>query len=64
MKLGKNKQLIFCLIITVILGIVYFYFTLPAINLQSTDFYFYLITLIVIFFIVQTIVRMKNLRFK
>ena len=64
MKPDKKKQLTLSLVLTAIFGIVYFYFTLPAINLQSTDFYFFLITLVIIFYIVQTVVRMKNLKFK
>ena len=64
MKPDQKKQLTLSLVLTAIFGIMYFYFTLPAINLQSTDFYFFLITLVIIFFIVQTVVRMKNLKFK
>ena len=36
---SKGGKIVFNLVITLIVGVVYFYLTLPAINLQSSDFY-------------------------
>ena len=36
---SKGGKIVFNLVITLIVGFVYFYLTLPAINLQSSDFY-------------------------
>ena len=35
---SKGGKIVFNLVITLIVGFVYFYLTLPAINLQSSDF--------------------------
>jgi len=43
------------LIITLIFAAVYFYFMLPAINLQDPDFYFFLVLCLVVFCIVAVV---------
>ncbi|MCL2863159.1 MAG: hypothetical protein FWE54_03590 [Methanimicrococcus sp.] len=63
-KMDNKTQVIVSMIATAIFGSFYFYFTLPAINYQSVDFYFFLITLVVIYFVVQTMLNMKNLGFR
>lgn len=63
-KMDKRTQTIISLIATAIIGLFYFYFTLPAINFQSVDFYFFLITLTVIYFVVHMVVGMKNMTFR
>ncbi|MCL1917567.1 MAG: CvpA family protein [Peptococcaceae bacterium] len=45
----KAKSILFSLIITLIVGLLYFYFNLPAINLQEPAFYGFLFLLIVVY---------------
>ena len=63
-KMDKKTQITVSLIATAVLGLIYFYFTLPAINYQSVDFYFFLITLVVIYFVVNMTLNMKNMGFR
>ena len=37
-KRGKIKQNLYSLIVTVLVGFIYFYINLPAINIHSEDF--------------------------
>lgn len=62
--MDKKTQVVVSLIATMMIGLLYFYFTLPAINYQSVDFYFFLITLVVIYFVVYTMLNMRNTSFK
>lgn len=45
----KVLKLIICIIATIIGGAIAYYFMLPAINLKSMDFYYYIAVLIAIF---------------
>jgi len=63
-KMSKQTQIIVSLIITAVIGFAYFYLTLPAINLRSPDFYFFLIMLTVIYSVVNMVLGMTNIRFK
>ena len=46
---GRLGRTLFSLIITVVAGLLYFYVSLPAINLQNGEFYFFLILLCLIY---------------
>ena len=37
--LGRVKRTLICLLVTAVVGFVYFYLELPAINLHSPEFY-------------------------
>ncbi len=50
-KLTKAKAVIISLIATVVIGFGYFYLNLPAINLQSEEFYGYIFMLIAVYVI-------------
>ena len=50
---GKAKRLIVNLLITIVFGLVYFYFKLPAINLHDPQFYTFVILLAVVFCILS-----------
>ena len=63
-KPSKQMQTIISLIATAVVGLAYFYLTLPAINLHSVDFYFFLITLTVIYYVVQIMLNMSSMKFK
>jgi hypothetical protein len=63
-KINKQNQAIISLIATAVIGFLYFYMTLPAINLRSPDFYFFLITLAVIYYVVNTVLNMSGMKFK
>lgn len=56
-KISRNRlpSFVSALIITLIFAAVYFYVVLPAINLQNTDFYFFLIICLVLFCVVSVI---------
>ena len=60
--LSKPMQVLVSLIITAIFGAVYFYFSLPVINLKSGDFYFFAILLCIVFIIVSLLLSGANLR--
>ncbi len=46
---GSGAKLALCLIITLVVGLVYFYVALPPINLQAEEFYTFLTMLCVVF---------------
>ena len=48
-KTGKAKRLIINLLLTLLIGLVYFYFKLPALNLQDPQFYTFIILLAAVF---------------
>lgn len=60
--LSKPMQVLVSLIITAIFGAVYFYFSLPVINLKSGDFYFFAILLCIVFIIVSLLLSGTNFR--
>lgn len=47
--MGKGKSILVNLLVTLVVGLVYFYFTIPAINPQSADFYSFLFLLCVVY---------------
>ncbi|MEG0755305.1 MAG: CvpA family protein [Oscillospiraceae bacterium] len=57
-KLGK---IAFNIIVTLVVGAIYFYVTLPALNLQSGDFYAFVGLLCVVYFICALITSGMNL---
>ena len=58
------KKIITTLIATAIIGFIYFYLTLPAINLQSIDFYYFLITIAAIYLVIYMFLNMGNIKVK
>lgn len=57
MKQSKNpKSTLISLVITAILGFLYFYITLPALNLQDGNFYSYLFTVCIIYVVTTLLV--------
>jgi len=46
----KNKTIIFRIIFTALLAFLFFYVTLPPINITSMDFWFYLLFVVIIYF--------------
>lgn len=60
--LSKAGQVAVSLIITLIFGAVYFYLTLPAINLKNGDFYTFAILLCVVFALSTLLLSGANLR--
>ena len=60
--LSRTTQVLVSLIITVILGAVYFYFSLPAINLKSGEFYVFAVLLCAVFIVVSLLLSGANLR--
>ena len=46
---SRGGKLAICLIITAIIGLIYFYVALPPINLQSGDFYTFIAILCVVY---------------
>ena len=63
-KMNSQIQMIVSLIVTAIIGFVYFYLTLPAINLRSPDFYFFLIMLTVIYSVTNMVLGMTGMKFE
>ncbi|MDV0445514.1 hypothetical protein MmiAt1_10970 [Methanimicrococcus sp. At1] len=63
-KMGKNTRIIVSLILTAVVGILDFYFTLPALNIHSTDLYFFLITIVIVYFAIYTLLGMSNMNVK
>lgn len=47
--LSKGKSLLIALLVTLVFGFVYFYFSLPAINIHSSDLYVFIILLCAVF---------------
>ncbi len=60
--LSKPMQVLVSLIITAIFGAIYFYFSLPAINLKNGAFYVFAILLCAVFIIVSLLLSGANLR--
>lgn len=58
------KRALISLILTAVVGIVYFYFMLPALNIQSVDFYFFLMAMAVAYFAIYTLFDMQSLNLK
>lgn len=48
---SKGKSILISAIITLVLGLIIFYFSLPALNFHDKSFYTFLLTLVVIFFV-------------
>ncbi|MDD3192498.1 MAG: CvpA family protein [Oscillospiraceae bacterium] len=48
-QMGRVKQTLLCLAVTLIVGLLYFYFELPAINLHSPDFYTFIFILCAVY---------------
>ena len=46
---GKSGKLVLCIVITLLVGLAYFYVALPPINPQSSDFYVFLAILCIVF---------------
>lgn len=46
---GKFSVLLISILVTVVVGLVFFYFTLPAINFQSPDFYGFVFLLCIVY---------------
>ena len=46
---GKLGKVLLNLLITLVVGAVYFYVTLPALNFQSGDFYSFLLLLCIVY---------------
>jgi len=62
--MDKMKKIITNLIATAIIGFIYFYLTLPAINLQSIDFYYFLITVSAIYLVIYMFLNMGGIKVK
>ena len=60
--ISKVEQVAISLLITLIIGALFFYFFLPAINLKSGDFYTFAILLCIVFAFVSLLVSGTNLR--
>ncbi|PXV85699.1 hypothetical protein C8E03_11553 [Lachnotalea glycerini] len=58
MKKGISK--LFMLFVILLLGFLYYYITIPAINIHSSGFWFFLIIAIVFIFAILTAVRVKS----
>ncbi|MDR2943683.1 MAG: hypothetical protein LBU81_01085 [Methanosarcinales archaeon] len=63
-KMNRQTRILVSLILTAIVAAFEFYFTLPALNFQSTDFYFFLITVVIAYFAIYTLLSMRNLNIK
>ena len=50
---SKPAKLVFCVVITILVGLAYFYVALPPINPQSGDFYVFLAILCIVFVLVS-----------
>ncbi|MGN0626241.1 MAG: CvpA family protein [Oscillospiraceae bacterium] len=48
-QMGRIKQTLICLAVTIIVGLVYFYFELPALNLHSPAFYTFVFILCAVY---------------
>ena len=57
---GRTGQTVFCLAVTALVGFLYFYLSLPAINLRDGEFYMFLITLCVIYIVCGLLVTVKE----
>ena len=52
----KVKKIVIPLLVSIVLGFVWFYITIPAINLKSSSFYSFLLFLIVVFIVTRLII--------
>lgn len=59
-KTDQTKRVALSLILTAVVGVIDFYFTLPALNIRSIDLYFFLITLVIAYFAIYTLLGMRN----
>ena len=59
--MGRAGSLLVSLLITAVVGFVYFYVSLPAINLQSGDFYSFLLLLCVVYTVSVFVLSAKPL---
>ena len=50
-KRSKATNLLISVIVTIIVGVVYFYIVLPPINLQASEFYTFIVILCIVYFI-------------
>ena len=48
-QMGRIKQTLICLAVTIVVGLVYFYFELPALNLHSPAFYTFVFILCAVY---------------
>lgn len=63
-KMDQKTRILISLILTAIVAVADFYFTLPALNIRSTDLYFYLITVVIAYFAIYTLIGMRNMNIK
>ena len=59
---GSLKSILISLLVTVIFGGIYFYVALPALNVQSPDFWTFLIALLVVYMVVMLICTGSRVR--
>ncbi|NCC68472.1 MAG: CvpA family protein, partial [Clostridia bacterium] len=50
---SKGSGLLICILVTLVFGLLYYYFQLPAINIHSGDLYVFIIMLCAVFFICE-----------
>lgn len=62
--MNSKTRVIVSLILTAIFAVTDFYFTLPALNFRSTDLYFYLITVVIAYFAIHTLLGLTNMNVK
>ncbi len=53
---GKAGKIALCLLITLVVGLVYFYVSLPAINLRSGDFYSFVFLLCIVYILCALVI--------
>jgi len=53
---GKAGKIALCLLITLVVGLVYFYVSLPAINLRSGDFYSFIFLLCIVYILCALVI--------
>ncbi len=53
---GKLSQILASLLVTVVVGFIYFYISLPALNFQDTDFYTFLFLLCVVYVVASVLI--------
>ncbi len=58
--MNKTKKILISLLITLVIGFVAFYVTLPALNLQSQEFWVFLLSLIIIFGVSCLLLSLKD----
>lgn len=63
-KMDQNTRILVSLVLTALVAALDFYFTLPALNIRSTDLYFYLITVAIAYFAIYTLLGMRNMNIK